>query len=120
MKNLELTVTHRGGGNSTTFSGRPEGKAVRDLIHVDRMDDDDDTYVVIVPEDTTSFNTSFFLGLFYDSIKKLGSIEAFKKKYILTFECIPDVEVRECLLDDIVDGYRRANNELNGITGLDR
>lgn len=120
MRNLELTVTHRGGGNSTTFAGRPEGKKVRELIHVNRMDEDGETYTVVVPEDTTSFNTSFFLGLFYDSIVRFGSIEAFKKKYILTFDCIKDLEVRECLLDDIVDGYRRANNELNGITGLDR
>lgn len=120
MKTLELTATHRGGGNSTTFAGRPEGKKVRELIHVDSMDEDDEIYTVVVPEDTTSFNTSFFLGLFYDSIVRLGSIENFKKKYILSFDCVNDLEVRECLLDDIVDGYRRANNELNGITGLDR
>lgn len=120
MKNLELTKTHRGGGNSTTFAGRPEGKKVRELIHVDKLDEDGETYKLVVPNDTTSFNTSFFLGLFYDSIVKLGSIENFKSKYILTFECIEDEEVRECLLDDIIDGYKRANNELNGITGLRR
>lgn len=120
MKTIELTKSHRGGGKSTTFSGRPEGKKVRQVLNIDKCDSDNEVYKVVVPEDTTTFNTSFFLGLFFESIEKLKNIDTFKKKYIIDFDNIEDEEVREILLEDIEDAYVRANNELNGVSGLDR
>ena len=65
---------------STSFSGRSEGREVRKEHELDKKDGDGCVYDVYIPRNTTSINPSFFLGLFYSSIKKLG-MEKFKKKY---------------------------------------
>ena len=112
-----LPKAHRG-ADSTLFTGRPEGKEVRKELMLDEKDSTNKEYTVYIPEGTTSFNTSFFLGLFFASIKKLGSISAFKDKYEINLskldsELIPSIErnLKEC--------FRKAENELNNSTGLD-
>jgi hypothetical protein len=116
---IELTKEHRGGANSTTFSGRPEGEAVREIIGVSRYDNMDGVIKVTIPADTTSFNPSFFLGLFYDSVKYLGSVEAFKAKYQIDLSNFENVEQRHLIEADIADSYRRCENEMDKKTGLD-
>lgn len=85
MNNLILSIEDRGGAKSTSFSGRREGREVRKKHNLDEKDKDDNSYIVLMPQDTTSFNPSFFLGLFYQSIKKLG-IEKFQKKYVFSYD----------------------------------
>lgn len=120
MSNLiQLTKEHRGGANSTTFSGRPEGLTVRGVIGVDKYDSQDGIIRVTIPDDTTSFNPSFFLGLFYDSVKALGSVEAFKAKYQIDLSNFENEEQRRLIEADIADSYRRCENEMNKKTGLD-
>lgn len=116
---IELTREHRGGSNSTTFSGRPEGETVRNVINVSRFDNIEGIIKVILPPDTTSFNPSFFLGLFYESVKTLGSVEAFKAKYQIDLSNFENEEQRRLIETDIADSYRRCENEMNKKTGLD-
>lgn len=111
MKTIALTKMHRG-PNSTIFTGRPQGKQVRDELRLNDLDKDREQYNISVPEGTTSFNPSFFLGLFYDSICNLGGVDGFNRKYNIVFED-KDPEVIECLKDDISDNERQANNEYN-------
>lgn len=64
------------------LTGRENGKIARDRAKLDSLDD---TGVgihvdVIANSDTYSISSSFFLGMFEPSIKKLG-IAAFKEKY---------------------------------------
>ena len=66
MKTIKLTAEHRG-TNSTTFTGRPQGKSVRGSLNLDQEDKDQEEVNIEIPKDTTSFNPSFYLGLFYDS-----------------------------------------------------
>ena len=120
MDNLiELKKEYRGGTNSTTFSGRPEGEDVREVINVSRYDAMEGVITVTIPADTTSFNPSFFLGLFYDSVKALGSVEAFKAKYRIDLSNFENEEQRQLIEADIADSYRRCENEMNKKTGLD-
>jgi len=116
---IELTVEHRGGTGSSTFSGRDEGAAVRKVLNIDKLDKEDDCHVVRIPNDTTSFNPSFFLGLFYPSVKFYGSVEKFRERYAFDFTNFENEEMKKCMEDDLEDNCRRCNDELNKTTGLD-
>lgn len=119
MRTIELTKEHRGGGKSTSFSGRPEGQAVRVSLSINKCDNDEDSFKIKIPSDTTSFNPSFFLGLFYDSVKKIGSVDKFKEKFVFDLSNFSNVELRNLIEEDLEDCYQRCSNELNNLTGLD-
>lgn len=116
-KNIKLTTEFRGGANSTSFSGRKEGRDVRGKLHLDEKDRDNNEYEVMIPKGTTSFNPSYFLGLFYKSIKVLG-MDAFLKKYEFSYTEL-DEPLRPIIESNIKLGIVRAGNELTGKTGLD-
>jgi hypothetical protein len=111
MKLINL-LNYRG-QNSTTFTGRPQGLAVRKQLALDELDTDSEAVELVIPRDTTSFNASFYLGLLYPSIKKLG-FDAFKDKYHITFED----ETPRSIVTQLSEGERQAQNELQGLTGL--
>lgn len=102
--------------NSSSFSGRPQGEAVRKVINLDVLDREQDEINILIPADTTSFNPSFFLGLLYDSIVKLG-MEKFRSKYKLEIETSNEV-LKSLITKNIEDGYRNALNSLNKKSGL--
>lgn len=118
MIKIELTKEHRGGPKSTTFSGRPEGESVRLALDLSKLDKGEDQVSISIPEDTTSFNPSFFMGLFFESVKKLGSVERFKNKYLLDLSNFSD-DLKQYILEDFEDCFRRCSNELNKKTGID-
>ena len=118
MKTIELKKEYRGGNKSTTFSGRSEGADVRKKLELDSIEDSDNQITVKIPNYTTSFNPSFFLGLFYESVKKCGTVDAFKSKF--TFDLSDfSPELRDFILEDLNDCYIRCNNELNKKTAID-
>ena len=119
MKTIELTKEHRGGSKSTSFSGRPEGQAVRVSLSIDNYDNEEGPFIVTIPPDTTSFNPSFFLGLFYNSVKKLGSVAKFKEKFKFDLSNFKNDELRCLVEEDLEDCYQRCSNELNNLTGID-
>ena len=116
-KDLYLTSDHRG-NRSTSFTGRPEGKGVRSELGLDHKDSDNYIYQVYIPKGTTSFNASFFLGLFFKSIEKLGSINDFKTKYEIKLDQLEE-ELRLPINRNLKECFRKAENELNKTTGLD-
>lgn len=118
MLRIEITKNHRGGVRSTTFSGRPEGKDVRKALQLDSLENTEDVITIIIPNDTTSFNPSFFLGLLFESVKKCGSIDAFKKKFVFDLSAFSP-ELRSYIETDLEDSYQRCENELNKKTGID-
>ncbi len=115
---IVLKKEYRGGVKSTTFSGRAEGEEVRRELNLDTIDRQPNNVVVRLPNDTTSFNPSFFLGLFFKSIKCLKSVEAFKQKYSFDLSNF-DEELRGYINDDITDCYIRCDNELKRKTAID-
>ena len=70
------------------YSGRAKGELARATLNLDAFDRKLAQVIVRIPEDTYSVTTSFFLGLFGESIRKAGSREAFLRRY--HFE-MPDV-----------------------------
>lgn len=114
---INLTTEHRGGISSTSFSGRPEGEHVRETFSLDEKDTDDNEYIIDIPSGTSAFNPSFFLGLLFPSIKKLG-IGKFVSKYRFGLENLSPA-LKSLINDDIQEGLRNASNEMSLSTGLD-
>ena len=102
MRKIDLS-NHRK-GNSRVFSGRSEGKLVREKLKLDETEKTGEKFTIIFPEDTISLNSSFFLGVFGPSIRTLGK-EKFKEVY--DFEC-PDF-----IQSSIEDGIKRALKSSN-------
>lgn len=75
-------------------------------------------YVVAIPANTSSFNSSFFLGLFFDSIRSLGGVEPFKNKYKIDLEKLSD-GLKPVIQRNLDECFRKASNEFNNKTGLD-
>jgi hypothetical protein len=90
--------------DAIVFSGREKGEAIRERVGLNRLDTENVIVTIRVPDQIVSLNSSFFLGLFAESIRRLG-IEGFDRKY--QFKC-SDV-VRE----DIERGKRQAQNTSN-------
>ena len=97
-------------GNSTIFTGRPQGASVRERLELDKIDLNSEKIIFIVPDNTTSFNPSFYLGLLFKSYEKLG-VEYFEEKY--SFELSTEDEpTKKVLLNNLDDGKRYAINSL--------
>lgn len=91
----------------TIFTGRPQGYQVRKDLDLDKIDRDANRRVeFVIPEDTTSFNPSFFLGLLYESIKSLG-LDRFKRKYNFITD---NVRNKSEIESNLQDGIRNATN----------
>jgi hypothetical protein len=86
------------------LSGRDKGEEVRKFLSLDANDGAPGVFTVKVPTQVLSLNSSFFLGLFGPSVKKLGPLD-FDAKY--RFECAP------IILEDIERGKREALLESN-------
>ncbi len=105
------------GNGSSIYTGRPQGVAARSDLGLDILDKEENTEVILmVPEGTSSFNPSFYLGMLYNSFKNLG-FEKFDERY--KFEILgSDAETKKVIQQNLDDGRRNAINELSGKTGL--
>lgn len=63
------------------FVGRANGLAARKRAKIDKLDGWERTVEVIIPDDTYSVNSSFFLGMFGSSMIRFGSKEHFNAHY---------------------------------------
>lgn len=105
------------GNKSTLFTGRPQGMAARAVLKLDEYDKNENLEIIFeIPDGTTSFNPSFYLGLVYHSYKNLG-VEKFSEKYKFEIKTL-DEETKKVLIANLADGMRDAINELNKKTGL--
>ena len=102
--------------NSLSYSGRPQGELVRKELNLSKFDKEDGEVFLIIPSDTTSFNPSFFLGLLFDSFKKLGP-ERFDQKYHFKILATDDL-LHTAIKKNIEDGIRNALNTINKKTAL--
>ncbi|MCH6200409.1 hypothetical protein MMU07_12535 [Aquiflexum sp. LQ15W] len=104
------------GHRSSLFTGRPQGVNARVELNLNNKDLDLNLYTIFIPKGTTSINPSFFLGLFYESIKKLG-FESFENKYKFEFGDNSD-RVLNVLKSHIQEGLDYAKNSLKDINTL--
>jgi len=117
METNRIDLLEYRGVKSTMFTGRPQGEQVRKKLNFDSVDNSSKKIILVIPTGTTSFNPSFFLGLLFDSISKLG-IEEFKQKYEFDLSNV-DSEFKTIINDDIEDGMRHAKNSINPNFGLE-
>ena len=92
---------------SRMFSGRDYGLEVRLNMKLDERDMDEETYIIQVPDDILAINSSFFGGLFAESVLKLGE-QGFRDKY--HFQNEKGNEMKATLRNDIKEGIYDALN----------
>ena len=97
---------------SNLFTGRPQGKQVRDLLELDKKEKSEKEITFLIPGDINGFNPSFYLGLFFQSYKNLG-VEGFEKlfKFIIDSD---NQDLVKIINKDLADGRRNAINSLDG------
>lgn len=89
-----------------SVSGRDLGLEVRDILELDILDDNEESYNIVLPVTLENINPSYFLGLFGKSVRKLLETN-FRSKYsFIIMSAKP--EVRESLKEDIDLGIKRA------------
>lgn len=106
------------GSSSTTFTDRQWGEEARIDLKLDELDITLGVIKITIPKGTTSFNTSFYLGLFFKSYQKL-TIKGFQEKYIFVFEDLNNEDgFNEYLKEDLDDGQRQAKDEISNNYGV--
>lgn len=65
------------------YAGRERGLAAREKAGIDQMDAGTEPVEIRIPEDVFSVNSSFFIGMFGASIKKLGEAE-FRRRFVFS------------------------------------
>ena len=63
------------------YAGRERAERLREVLAMDRIDASNESVSVVIPDQTYSVTSSFFLGLFAPSIIKAGSKVAFLNKF---------------------------------------
>ena len=117
MQVKEINLKRFKGSTSAIFAGRPQGVLARSELQLDEIDRNSDLEVVfIIPDDTTSFNPSFYLGFLFGSYKKLG-VNGFANKYKFKIET-SDISIQKVIESNLEDGERNAINALNKKTAL--
>ena len=65
-----------------TYTGRPDGERARAQLKIDEREDEPDVeFHVDIPISTYNINSSYFLGLFGNSIRKAGTRDKFLDKF---------------------------------------
>ncbi len=112
-KIIDLTPYRGRKKRSTAFMGRVQGETVRSVLKLENLEKEYKQIEIKIPLGTTSFNPSFFLGLFYDSIKKFGTIEKFQEKYLFSFDENESNILISILEDNISEALLYAKNSMN-------
>jgi hypothetical protein len=71
---------YRSPATARVFSGRPRGEAVRLAARLPQLEAEGADFEVRVPANVIGITASFFLGMFGDSIQKLGEAQ-FRVRY---------------------------------------
>lgn len=82
---------------SRILAGRERGRAARNAARLEEAATSDDTIEVHVASTLFSVNSSFFLGMFEDTIRELGAIE-FRRRFLFTGKPISRL-VDACILE---------------------
>ena len=76
-------------GKVRNLSGHERGLEARTFYNLDDMDETDEVVKIIFPNDIDVIATSFFLGMFSESIKRFKSKDAFLRHY--SFVARPEI-----------------------------
>ena len=73
----------------STLAGREYGKLQRGNHNLEELDCNDDVITVNIPKNIIFMSSSFFLGMFGESVRKRRDELSFKEKYV--FKCSENV-----------------------------
>jgi hypothetical protein len=68
-------------GEVRNLSGHERGHAARENYHLDAADDANEAVRIIVPEEIYSVTSSFFQGMFSESVRRAGTRESFLSRF---------------------------------------
>ena len=91
------------------LAGRTNGEDIRKKINLEKIENENKKIEIIIPNDVFSFNSSYFLGMFGESVKKLGK-EKFEEKYQFNTK-------NESIRMNIKDGIDEALNNVDVFGG---
>ena len=91
------------------LAGRTNGENIRQNINLEKIEKENEKIEIIIPNDVFSFNSSYFLGMFGESVKKLGK-EKFEEKYQFNTN-------NESIKMNIKDGIDEALNNVDVFGG---
>ena len=91
------------------LAGRTNGENIRQKINLEKKEKENEKIEIIIPNDVFSFNSSYFLGMFGESVKKLGK-EKFEEKYQFNTN-------NESIKMNIKDGIDEALNNVDVFGG---
>ncbi|MGL5049216.1 MAG: hypothetical protein ACRC6E_01120 [Fusobacteriaceae bacterium] len=90
------------------LSGRIQGEKAREKLKIMDKDSDEFSYDVEIPDRIRTFNPSYFLGIFCESIKEIG-LDLFLKKYSFIST---SGQLKKGIEDDIEEGIEWVLEEL--------
>lgn len=90
------------------ISGRELGYKQRKYHKMNRIEDENEEICIYIDEKIIFMSSSFFLGMFGDSVRKCKTKEKFKKKFIF--------EANSQLDNNIEDGINDALKNINPLT----
>src|ERR1700741_4832029 len=67
--------------NGPVYTGRERGESLRKHLELDKKDQEGIDVDVVIPNDTYTVTSSFFLGLFGPSVVRAGSKDEFFKRF---------------------------------------
>lgn len=109
MKKIEIKNFNKAQiDNMLVLLGRKLGYDMRKFFKFDDLDKDNEKYSIVFPNNILSLSTSFFLALFGDSVRTIGSKEKFKEKY--SIKCNSNLDI------NINDGINDALNNVDGLS----
>ena len=111
METSKIDLSKYKSSKSSIFTGRPQGEEVRQLLKLDEIDRTEEIIIFEIPDNTISFNPSFYLGLLFESYENLGP-EKFNKKYSFIINS-KNEDVLKVIEKDLMDGRRNAINSLD-------
>jgi len=103
MKRKQIDLSNYKSKNVKVLSGRDKGNEAREKSKLGVIETEFDVIEILIPADLISLNSSFFLGMFGESVRHLKE-EGFRKKY--TFECSSKImmSIEEGILQALKEG----------------
>jgi len=96
-KNPMINLNKLGG---RVYVGRPNGELARKFFHVEEFENGDQFPITVeFPKDAKTLTSSFFLGLFGDSVRKAGS----RKGFLETFAFTANEDIMEEIDEGIIE-----------------
>ena len=87
------------GGRVHNLTGKPLGINARKLLKLDDLDRLDQSVDVVVPDHIYAISSSFFLGLFSESLKNFGGRDAFLQHYKFAAD--------QVIMEQVSEGIKR-------------